>query len=101
MPGDRIPWSGVGTLRAIHYTHMDSHMTVALPVTHIILGEEFDTDELRDIAEHGANTGVHGFTYSSDLHDMFDKYEEQSWTILMSIVRTTSHNQRVHTLPSS
>jgi len=56
---------------------MDSHMTVALPVTHIILGEEFDTDELRDIAEHGANTGVHGFTYSSDLHEMFDKYEDQ------------------------
>ena len=50
---------------------------IALPVTHIILGEEFDTDELRDIAEHGANTGVHGFTYSSDLHDMFDKYEDQ------------------------
>ena len=45
MPGARSPWSGVGTLRAIHYTHMDSHMTVALPVTHIILGEEFDTDE--------------------------------------------------------
>lgn len=41
--------------------------------TFTILGEEFEMDELQDIATHGANTGVHGFTYSSDL---FDKYEE-------------------------
>ena len=52
-------------------------MTACRPVSHIILGEEFDSDELRDIANHGANTGVHGFTYSSDLYDMFNKYEEQ------------------------
>ena len=42
-----------------------------------ILGEEFDTDELKDIARYGADTGVHGFTYSSDLYDMFNKYEDE------------------------
>ena len=43
--------------------------------THTIMGEEFDTDELRDIARYGADTGVHGFTYSTDLHDKFDAHE--------------------------
>ena len=52
-------------------------MTACRPVSHIILGGEFDFDELQDIANHGANTGVHGFTYSSDLYDMFNKYEDQ------------------------
>ena len=52
-------------------------MTHTATKTHTILGEEFDMDELRDIAQHGANTGVHGFTYSSDLSDMFNTYEDE------------------------
>ena len=53
-------------------------MTATFPVRtdiHTIMGEEFDTDELRDIAKYGADTGVHGFTYSSDLADKFDAHE--------------------------
>ena len=49
--------------------------TVA-PVTHILLGEIFDYDELQDIAQYGANTGVHGFTYSSDLYDVWVDHGE-------------------------
>ena len=41
---------------------------------HTILGEEFELDELRDISNHGANTGVHGFTYSSDLAEKYDQF---------------------------
>ena len=50
-------------------------MTTTTLTTHTILGEEFDTDELRDIVKYGADTGVHGFTYSSDLADKFDANE--------------------------
>ena len=42
-----------------------------------ILGELFTYDELNDIANHGANTGVHGFTYSSDLHDIYEDWEDE------------------------
>ena len=52
-------------------------MTATLaPVTHILLGEIFDYDELQDIAQYGANTGVHGFTYSSDLYDVWVDHGE-------------------------
>ena len=57
-------------------------MAVAQPVTHIILGEMFDYDALVDIANHGANTGVHGFTYSSDLYDMYNEYEDEIMDLL-------------------
>lgn len=50
-------------------------MTITQTPTYTILGKEFDFDELKDIARHGADTGVHGFTYSSDLRDMFNTYE--------------------------
>ena len=53
-------------------------MTATLqPVTHILLGEIFDYDELQDIAKYGANTGVHGFTYSSDLYDVWVEHGEE------------------------
>jgi len=51
--------------------------TLAQPVTHVVLGEIFEFDELKDIAQYGADTGVHGFTYSSDLHDKYEAYETQ------------------------
>jgi hypothetical protein len=53
-------------------------MTIAQPSarTYHILGEEFELDELRDIANHGARGGVAGFTYSSDLRDIWDKHED-------------------------
>lgn len=54
-------------------------------MTHIILGEEFEYDELVDIANHGADTGVHGFTYSSDLYDMFESFEDDIMDMLESL----------------
>lgn len=60
-------------------------MTTLTQQTHTILGEEFDIDELKDIARYGADTGVHGFTYSSDLYDMFNKYEDKIENLLDDI----------------
>lgn len=51
-------------------------MTATLTRSYTFLGEEFDYDELQDIAQYGANTGVHGFTYSSDLYDVWVNYGE-------------------------
>ena len=51
-------------------------MTATLSQTYTLLGEEFDYDELQDIAQHGANTGVHGMTYSSDLYDVWVSHGE-------------------------
>lgn len=44
---------------------------------YLILDEEFTWDELNDISRYGANTGVNGFTYSSDLCDKYDQYEDE------------------------
>ena len=52
-------------------------ITATQPLTFVILGEIFEDGELNDISKHGADTGVHGFTYSSDLHDKYEKYETQ------------------------
>ena len=49
-------------------------MTALANRTWTILGEEFEYDELKDIAQYGADTGVHGFTYSSDLHDIYEEH---------------------------
>ena len=40
-----------------------------------VLGHEFTLDELTDIANHGMSAGVSGFIYSSELHDVYEKYE--------------------------
>ena len=60
----------------ISSTHCINHMTALANRTWTILGEEFEYDELKDIANHGADTGVHGFTYSSDLHDIYEEYTD-------------------------
>jgi hypothetical protein len=60
----------------ISSTHCINHMNALADQTWTILGEEFEFDELKDIANHGADTGVHGFTYSSDLHDMYEEYTD-------------------------
>ena len=51
-------------------------MTATLTRSYTLLGEEFDYDELIDIAQYGANTGVHGMTYSSDLYDVWVNHGE-------------------------
>ena len=40
-----------------------------------VLGHEFTLDELNDIGNHGMSAGVSGFIYSSELHDVYEKYE--------------------------
>ena len=52
-------------------------MTALANRTWTILGEQFEFDELKDIAQYGADTGVHGFTYSTDLHDIYEEYTDE------------------------
>ena len=42
-----------------------------------LLGRTFDEDELLDIARYGCSGGVSGFIYSSELYDVFSKYEDE------------------------
>ena len=61
-------------------------MTV-LPITHYnntpipqmytILGREFDTDELRDVVNHGMSGGVSGFIYYHETRDIFDEHDDE------------------------
>ena len=43
----------------------------------LLLGTEFDLDQLSDIATHGMAQGVAGFIYSSELADCYDENEEE------------------------
>ena len=62
-----------------------------------LLGRTFDEDELLDIARYGCSGGVSGFIYSSELYDVFSKYEdEKSWTTSKSLPKVAT----VH-LPSN
>ena len=45
--------------------------------TYDILGREFDIDELKDVATYGANQGVPGFVYYSELRDIFDDNDDE------------------------
>ena len=45
--------------------------------TYEILGREFDTDELADIANYGMAQGVSGFIYTSELRDIFDDNDDE------------------------
>ena len=45
--------------------------------TFTILGEELELCELNDINTYGMSGGVSGFIYSSELHDKFEKYEDE------------------------
>lgn len=42
-----------------------------------ILDEEFELDELGDIATHGCAAGVHGFIYTIEILRAYDKYEDE------------------------
>ena len=51
--------------------------TVGLDMVQTILGEEFDIDELRDIAEHGMSAGVSGFIYYRETSAKFDDNDDE------------------------
>ena len=57
-------------------------MTTATTQTFEILGQEFDIDQLKDIATWGMSGGVSGFIYSSDLYDI---WVEHGTTILPAL----------------
>lgn len=59
-------------------------------MTYTFLDEEFTAEELYDIAQHGANTGVHGFTYSSDLRDKYEANEDEILDVLADFDITPS-----------
>jgi len=51
-------------------------MTATMTHSYTLLGEGFNFKEQQDIAQYGANTGVHGMTYSSDLYDVWVNHGE-------------------------
>jgi hypothetical protein len=44
---------------------------------HTILDVEFDTDELKDIVNHGMSAGVSGFIYTRDCVDKFNENDDE------------------------
>jgi hypothetical protein len=44
--------------------------------------EQFDRIQLADIANHGANNGFCGLVYTSELRELYTKYEEEIWDML-------------------
>jgi hypothetical protein len=44
----------------------------------------FNTDELRDIARHGAGTGWPRLTYYTDTTKLYDKFADEIWEALWS-----------------
>ena len=49
-------------------------MTATMTLGYDILHRTFEYDELCDIAQYGANAGVSGFIYSSELYDVWETY---------------------------
>ena len=63
-----------------NYNHTHSFvlfMTICSPAMYTILDEEFDIDELRDIAEHGMSAGVSGFIYYRETTAKFDEHDDE------------------------
>lgn len=42
----------------------------------------FDKEELRDLAQYGANTGWPGLTYYTDTCKLYAKYKDEIWELL-------------------
>lgn len=51
--------------------------------------EQFDNDELKDIAQHGCVSGVPGFTYYSDTLAFFDAHENEIEEALEAVFGST------------
>lgn len=52
-------------------------MTTTVAPTYTILDHEFEFEQLEDIANHGMSAGVSGFIYSSELHDIYERHEDE------------------------
>ncbi len=44
--------------------------------------ENFSTEELKDISQHGANNGWKYLSYTLDIEALYDKYESDIWEML-------------------
>merc|ERR1711994_319226 len=60
----------IATCSTVYYS-----MTTA--TMHTILDVEFDTDELKDIVNHGMSAGVSGFIYTRDCVDKFNEHDDE------------------------
>ena len=43
---------------------------------------QFEPDELRDLARHGADAGWSGITYYTETAELYDRYSEDLWDML-------------------
>ena len=46
------------------------------------LEEQFERDELQDIAQHGASAGWSGLIYYRETSELYERFEEDLWKML-------------------
>ena len=46
------------------------------------MAQNYDADELREIAEHGCSDGVTGMTYYTETTSLYDRFGEELWEML-------------------
>ena len=44
--------------------------------------EQFERDELKDIAQHGASAGWSGLIYYRETSELYERFEENLWEML-------------------
>jgi len=44
--------------------------------------ENYEDDELEDIAKYGAQSGFHGMIYYHETSKLYDKYHQDIWTMI-------------------
>ena len=52
-------------------------MTTTVAPTYTILDHEFEFNQLENIVKHGMFVGVSGFIYNSELHDIYERHEDE------------------------
>ena len=53
------------------------HVTTTVAPTYTILDHEFEFNQLENIVKHGMFVGVSGFIYNSELHDIYERHEDE------------------------
>lgn len=46
------------------------------------ISENFDKDDIRTLAEHGASGGVSGLIYYNETSALYDKFKDSIWSII-------------------
>jgi hypothetical protein len=55
------------------------------------LTDTLDEDQIKDLAEHGADAGWPGLTYTSDCVKLHDEFEEEIWNRLANDAAEFGH----------